>query len=84
MITADSSKHPYYFVPVLHQRMFLNRGVESVCPVVEVHKNVFMRMMFTLIIDSGISSINSWWRNNSSFRIMICVTDILISSRCSG
>ena len=39
VITADSSKHPYYFVPVLHQRMFLNRGVESVCLVVEVHKN---------------------------------------------
>ena len=39
MITADSSKHPYYFVPVLHQRMFLNRGVESVFAVVEVHKN---------------------------------------------
>ena len=41
VITADSSKHPYffYFVPVLHQRMFLNRSVESVCPVVEVHKD---------------------------------------------
>ena len=39
VITADSSKHLYYFVLVLHQRMFLHRGVESVCPVVEVHED---------------------------------------------
>ena len=84
VITVDSSKHLYYFVLVLHQRMFLNRDVDlSVCVLwLKFTRTMFMRMM--LIIDNGISSINSWWRNNSSFRVRICVMGILMSSRCSG